>query len=89
MQVSLTLYADKLLQRIISLGYHDPAQAIEVALAHMLQSAIDSDDSPETIEWMRQEVAIGAEQAEKGEFYTISLEEIKAQVLSQHQQNRA
>jgi predicted transcriptional regulator len=55
----------------------------------MIQSAIDSDDSPETIEWMRQEVAIGAAQAEKGEFFTISLEEIKSQILSQYQQNRA
>lgn len=28
MQVSLTLYADQLLQRMMSLGYRDPAQAI-------------------------------------------------------------
>ena len=38
---------------------------------------------------MRQEVAIGAAQAEKGEFSTLSLDEIKAQVLLQHQQNRS
>ena len=89
MQVSLTLYADQLLQRMMSLGYRDPAQAIEVALARMVQSEIDSDDSPEIIEWMRQEVAIGAAQAEKGEFSTLSLDEIKAQILLQHQQNRS
>jgi hypothetical protein len=81
MQVSLTLYADRLLQRMMSLGYGDPAQAIEVALERMVQSAIDSDDSPETIEWIRQEVAIGAAQAEKGEFSTLRLDEIKAQIL--------
>jgi hypothetical protein len=87
MQVSLTLYADRLIQQMMSLGYHDPAQAIEVALERMVQSEIDRDDSPETIAWMRQEVAIGASQAEKGEFSTLSLDEIKAQVLLQHQQN--
>jgi hypothetical protein len=87
MQVPLTLYADQLLQRIMSLGYRDPAQAIEVALARMVQSEIESDDSPVMIEWMRQEVAIGADQAEKGEFSALNLDEIKAQVLFQHQQN--
>jgi hypothetical protein len=87
MQVSLTLYADQLLQRMMSLGYHDPVQAIEVALARMVQSEIESDDSPVMIEWMRQEVAIGADQAEKGEFSALNLDEIKAQVLLQHQQN--
>jgi hypothetical protein len=69
------------------LGYRDPAQAIEVALARMVQSEIESDDSPVMIEWMRQEVAIGADQAEKGEFSALNLDEIKAQVLFQHQQN--
>jgi hypothetical protein len=87
MQVSLTLYADRLLQQMMSLGYRDPAQAIEVALERMIQSEIDRDDSPEMIAWMRQEVAIGASQAERGEFSTLSLDEIKAQVLLQHQQN--
>jgi hypothetical protein len=84
MQVSLTLYADQLLQRMMSLGYQDPVQVIEVALARMVQSEIDSDDSPEIIEWMRQRVAIGAAQADKGEFSTLSLDEIKAHVLLQH-----
>jgi hypothetical protein len=87
MQVSLTLYADRLLQQMMSLGYRDPAQAIEVALERMIQSELDSDDSPEIIEWMRQEVAIGASQAERGEFSTLSLDEIKAQILARHQQN--
>jgi hypothetical protein len=87
MQVSLTLYADQLLQQMMSLGYRDPVQAIEIALERMVESEMDRDDSPEIIEWMRQEVAIGASQAEKGEFSTLSLDEIKAQVLLQHQQN--
>ena len=87
MQVSLTLYADRLLQQMMSLGYRDPAQAIEVVLERMLQSEIDSDDSPAIIEWMRQEVAIGAAQAEKGELSALNLDEIKAQVLLQHQQH--
>lgn len=81
MQVSLTLYADRLLQQMMLLGYRDPAQAIEVALERMVQSEIDRDDSPEMIAWMRKEVAIGASQAEKGEFSTLSLDEIKAQIL--------
>ena len=84
MQVSLTLYADQLLQRMMSLGYRDPAQAIEVALERMVQSELASDDSPEIIEWVRQEVAIGAAQADRGEFSTLSLDKVKAQVLLQH-----
>jgi hypothetical protein len=87
MQVSLTLYSDQLPQRMMSLGYRDPAQAIEVALQCMAQSETDSDDSPEIVEWMCQAVAIGADQAENGEFSALSLDEIKAQVLLQHQQN--
>jgi hypothetical protein len=87
MQVSLTLYGDRLLQRMMSLGYHDPAQAIEVALERMVQSEANHDDSPEIIEWLRQEVAIGASQAERGEFSTLNLDEIKAHILAQHQQN--
>ena len=86
MQVSLTLYADRLLQRMMSLGYGDPAQAIEIALERMIQSEIDRDESLETTEWLRQEVAIGASQAERGEFSTLSLDEVKEQVLAQHQQ---
>jgi DNA-binding TFAR19-related protein (PDSD5 family) len=50
MQASLTLYADQRLQRMMSLGYRDLAQAIEVALERMLQSETDSDDSLEIIE---------------------------------------
>lgn len=87
MQVPLTLYADQLLQRMMTLGYRDPVQAIESALERMIQSEIDRDESPETTEWLRQEVAIGASQAERGEFSTLSLVEIRAHVLAQHQQN--
>jgi hypothetical protein len=83
MQVSLIRYADQLLQQMMSLGYRDPAQAIEVAL-RMVQSGMESDDSPEIIEWIRQEVAIGAAQADKGKFPTLSLDEIKAQILLHH-----
>ena len=50
----------------------------------MVQSELASDDSPEIIEWMRQEVAIGAAQADRGEFSTLSLDKVKAQVLLQH-----
>ena len=56
-------------------------------LKRFREEDIDSDDSPEMIEWMRQEMGIGASQAEKGEFSTLSLYEIKDQVLLQHQQN--
>jgi hypothetical protein len=42
-------------------------------------------DSPEILAWMRQEVAIGAEQAERSNFSTFTMAEIKAQVLPDHQ----
>jgi hypothetical protein len=43
-------------------------------------------DSPEMLDWMSQEVAIGAEQAERGDFSNLTLVEIKAQVLANQQQ---
>ncbi len=85
MQISLTPNADQLIQRLIAHGYSDPATIVEVALERMEQTTLADTDSPEMLEWMRQAVAIGAEQADRGEFSNITLAEIKAQVLADHQ----
>lgn len=91
MQVFLTPHADQLIEQMKALGYDDPAALIEVALERMAQEELaDSEQvSPEIIEWMRREVAIGAEQLERGEFSTLSLDEIKAEVLAEYQQRHS
>ncbi len=88
MQVPLTPTANCLIEQMRELGYDDPALLIEEALERMAQQELaDSrNEAPELLDWMRQEVAIGAEQAERGEFSALSLAEIKAQVLAAHQQ---
>jgi hypothetical protein len=85
MQISLSPNADQLIQRLIAHGYSDPATIVEVALERMEQTTLADTDSPEMLEWMRQEVAIGAAQADRGEFSSLTLAEIKAQVLADHQ----
>ncbi|NJM44851.1 MAG: hypothetical protein HC860_00750 [Alkalinema sp. RU_4_3] len=87
MQISLSPNANQLIQRLLAQGYSDPASIVELALERMEQTT--HTDSPEMIDWMRQEVAIGAEQAERGDFSTLTLAEIKAQVLADHQQAHA
>lgn len=91
MQISLTPNADKLIEQMMTLGYPDPASVVEVALERMVQVALAESEaeSPEVAEWMRQEVAIGADQLERGEFSTLSLNEIKAEVLAAHQQQHS
>jgi uncharacterized protein YoaH (UPF0181 family) len=84
MQISLTTDADRRIQRLMALGYSSPSSIIEVALERMEQAEL-SEDSPEMLAWFRQEVAIGAEEAERGEFSTLTLAEIKAQVLADYQ----
>jgi hypothetical protein len=83
MQISLTQNADRLLERIMTLGYTDPADIIEVALERMM-SELTREESPELLAWFRSEVAIGADEADAGEFSTLTLDEIKAQVLAAH-----
>jgi hypothetical protein len=85
MQISLSPNADQLIQRLIAQGYSDPATIVEVALERMEQTTLADTDSPEMLEWMRREVAIGAAQADRGEFSSLTLAEIKAQVLADHQ----
>jgi hypothetical protein len=85
MQISLSPNADQLSQRLIAHSYSDPATIVEVALERMEQTTLADTDSPEMLEWMRQEVAIGSDQADRGEFSTLTLSEIKAQVLADHQ----
>jgi methanogenic corrinoid protein MtbC1 len=83
MQISLTQNADRLLERMMTLGYTDPADIIEVALERMM-SEISDQESPELLDWFRSEVAIGADEADAGEFSTLTLDDIKAQVLAAH-----
>ncbi|KAM3093632.1 hypothetical protein ACKFKG_18670 [Phormidesmis sp. 146-35] len=66
----------------------------EVTLSDLIETALEQkltlsaeDESPELIDWMRREVAIGAEQADRQEFSKKTLNEIKAQVLLEHQQH--
>ena len=65
----------------------------DVTLSDLVEAALEqrltfnaADESPEFIAWMRREVAVGAEQAERQEFSTRSLDEIKAEALLEHQQ---
>jgi len=39
--------------------------------------------------WVRQEVEIGAYEAERGEFSSLTLDEIKAQILAAHSSTSA
>ncbi len=83
MQISLTQNADRLLERIMTLGYTDPADVIEVALERLV-SELSNEESPELLAWFREEVAIGADEADAGEFSSLTLDDIKAQVLAAH-----
>ena len=83
MQISLTQNADRLLERMMTLGYTDPADIIEVALERMV-SELSDQESPELLAWFQSEVAIGADEADAGEFSTLTLDDIKAQVLAAH-----
>ncbi|MBD1847941.1 hypothetical protein H6F89_32105 [Cyanobacteria bacterium FACHB-63] len=38
------------------------------------------------LEWMQREVAIGADQLDRGQFSRLSLAEIRAEVLAEYQQ---
>ncbi len=83
MQISLTQNADRLLERMMTLGYTDPVDIIEIALERMM-SELSDQESPEMMAWFRTEVAIGADEADAGEFSDFTLDDIKAQVLAAH-----
>ena len=90
MQVSLTSASDKIIEQMMALGYADPASLIETALERLAQEELaEADESPEHIEWMRREVAIGVEQLDRGEFSPLSPSEIKAEVLAEYQQRHS
>ena len=90
MQVSLTSASDKIIEQMMALGYADPASLIETALERLAQEELaEAEESPEHIEWMRREVAIGAEQLDRGEFSPLSPSEIKAEVLAEYQQRHS
>jgi Arc/MetJ-type ribon-helix-helix transcriptional regulator len=90
MQVSLTSASDKIIEQLMALGYSDPASLIEAALVRMAHEELtEAEESPEDIEWMRREIAIGAEQLDRGEFSPLSPSEIKAEVLAEYQQRHS
>jgi hypothetical protein len=90
MQVSLSPTADKLITQIMSLGFNDPVAVIEIALERMAQEELaGSEESSELLTWMQREVAVGAEQLDRGEFSTLSPSEIKAEVLAEYQQRHS
>jgi hypothetical protein len=90
MQVSLSPTADKLITQIMSLGFNDPVAVIEIALERMAQEELaGSEESSELLAWMQREVAVGAEQLDRGEFSTLSPSEIKAEVLAEYQQRHS
>lgn len=85
MQVSLTADSDKIIQQMMVLGYDNPASLIEMALERMAYEEIaEPIESPEYIEWVRREVAIGIEAADRGDFYKGTLDDLKVQALSRH-----
>jgi Arc/MetJ-type ribon-helix-helix transcriptional regulator len=89
MQVSLSPASDKIIEQMVSLGYSDPVSLIEMALQRMAQEEMaEPEESPEYIEWVRREVAIGTEQLDRGEFSTHSPQEIRAEVLAEYQNRR-
>jgi len=65
----------------------------DVTLSDLVEAALEqrltfnaADELPEFIAWMRREVAVGAEQAERQEFSKQTLDAIKAEVLLERQQ---
>ncbi|MBE9010248.1 hypothetical protein IQ250_08525 [Pseudanabaenaceae cyanobacterium LEGE 13415] len=89
-QVPLTTTADQYLTLLMEQGYDDPAHVIEEALAQMIGRTLgeSEQESPERLEWMRQEVAIGAEQLDRGQFSRLSPAEIRAEVLANYEQRK-
>jgi hypothetical protein len=79
MQISLTPNAHQRIQRLIALGYSDPVAIVELALERLEQTE-QQEESPEMLAWLRGEVAVGAEEADRGEFSSLTLAEITAQV---------
>jgi hypothetical protein len=84
MQVSLTPHADALIARMMQLGFDNPAALIEVALERMAQEELEatSEESPEFIAFMQREVAIGVEAADRGDFSTATLDELKQRAIA-------
>ena len=91
MQVSLTPHADKLVAQMMQLGFDNPAALIEVALERMAQEELEEpdDESPEFIAFMQREVAIGVEAADRGNFSTATLDELKQRAIARVQAKQA
>lgn len=79
MHVALTPAADQFLNQLLAAGYDDPAAIIEIALEKLAQAEIiQAEETEEFQAWLRQEVAIGAEQSDQGQLSPRSFEEIIA-----------
>lgn len=88
MQIVLTPQAEKILKEKMASGLYKTAEeVVEEALLQMHAEEDESDD-PAYLEYLKTEVAIGFEAAERGEFSPKTLDEIEAQVLARHQENR-
>lgn len=86
MQVSLTSASNRIIEQMMALGYSDPAALIEAALERMAhQEMVEPEESTEYIEWIRREVAIGVEAAERGDFYQGTLDDLKEAAVSRYQ----
>lgn len=90
-QVLLTIIADQYLTMLMEQGYTDPAHIVEQALAEMVKTELGEPEleTPERLEWLRREVAIGAEQLDRGQFSTRSPKQIRAEVLADYQRRQA
>lgn len=91
MQVSLTPHADKLVAQMMQLGFDNPAALIEVALERMAQEELEADDeeSPDLIAFMQREVEIGVEAADRGDFSTATLDDLKQRAIFQRDETRS
>ena len=81
MQISLTPQAEKILQERIASGRYETVEAaIEDALFR-LDAVEKAPASPEWLDYAKREVAVGIEAANRGDFSTLTLAEMNAEVL--------
>jgi hypothetical protein len=83
-QVPLTTAANQYLSLLLEQGYEDPGHIVEIALERMAQEegVDDEEKSAEFTTWIQREVAIGIEAADRGDFSTASLDELKQQAIA-------
>lgn len=85
MQVSLSHHADQLIERMKALGYDNPAEVIEIALERMAEEELEGMEDEDVKAWLRQEMMVGLDAAERGDFTSHTLDELKAQALARYE----